>query len=149
MTYQEKNSIVSIFSTLIIFIIYYLYIMQMYPQGTGISSSEILKYWGLVIILLVPVQVIIKIVITIVFNIINRIVTNEQEPTITDELDRLIYLKVVRNTCYSFLIVFFVAMGTLVIELPITVMFHILLIGLIGSGIIAEISQLIYYRKGV
>lgn len=147
-TYQEKSSIVSIFSTLIIFVFYYIYVSQMYLQGTE-SSTELLRYWGLVIILLVPVQIIIKIIITIVFNIINRIATNEAEPSITDELDKLINLKVTRNSCYGFLIVFFVAMGSLVLEMPISVMFNILFFGLVGSGIIAEISQFFYYRRGV
>lgn len=148
MAYQEKNAIVSICSTLLIFVGYYLYVIQLYPQGEG-NSTEQLRYWGLAILLMVPVQILLKIVITIVFNIINRIVANEVEPAFTDELDTLIHLKANRNGFYVFLMVFFAAMGSLVAEMPISYMFHIIFIGLIGSGVIVELSHLVYYRRGV
>jgi hypothetical protein len=148
MTYQEKKSIVSVFSTILIFAAYCLYMYPRHPEG-GLASTETFRYWGFFILALTLISIIAHIIISIIFNIIFRMMTNEKEPRFEDELDKLIALKAHRNSFFLFIIGFLLAMGTLVMYQPSQVMFIIL----IASGFIADltgsISKLYYYRKGV
>jgi hypothetical protein len=147
MSYQEKKNVVTLFSTLLIFGIYCLYVIQMNQEGSIDTNS--FSFWGSVILILIPVSIVAKIIISIVFNIINRITTNEKEPSFSDELDKLIGLKATRISHYVFVLGFLLAMGSQVIEMSPSVMF----ITLISSGLLSEviglITQLYLYRRGV
>ncbi len=147
MSYQEKNSIVSIFSSLLVFVLYCLWVFQINPDRS-VTFEGTLKYWGLVMILMIPVQIIPRIVIQIIFSIINWAATKEQQPSFSDELDKLINLKATRNSLYGFCIVFFGAMGLLAIGVQVSIIFYILFFGFMACGITAEMSELIYYRRG-
>jgi hypothetical protein len=148
MSYQEKKNIVSLLGTILVFGLYCLYVFQKYPVGS-LDSTETFRYWGAFILILIPVSIVAKIIITIVFNIIHRITTNEVEPSFSDELDKLIELKATKNSHYVFTLGFLLAMGSLVMEMPHSAMFIIL----ISSGFLSEmagvITQLYLYRKGV
>jgi hypothetical protein len=148
MSYQEKKNIVSLLGTILVFGLYCLYVFQKYPVGS-LDSTETFRYWGAFILVLIPVSIVAKIIITIVFNIIHRITTNEVEPSFSDELDKLIELKATKNSHYVFTLGFLLAMGSLVMEMPHSAMFIIL----ISSGFLSEmagvITQLYLYRKGV
>lgn len=148
MSYQEKKSIVSLISTLLIFGFYCMYVFQKYPAGS-LDQADTFRFWGSFILILIPVTITAKIIISIVFNIIHRIATNEAEPSFADELDKLIELKATRNSHYVFTFGFLLAMGSLVMDMQPTVMFIIL----IGSGLVSEIvgviTQLYHHRKGV
>ncbi|MHC0038031.1 hypothetical protein [Pseudoneobacillus sp. C159] len=148
MTYQEKKSILTLFSTILIFGFYCLYMYPQYPGGE-IEAAESFRYWGSFVLILTLVSIIAHIIISIVFNIIFRITTREKEPRFADELDKLIDLKAFRNAFLVFIIGFLLAMGSLIIYLPIGVMFMIL----IASGFISDLTgsatRLYHYRKGV
>lgn len=148
MLFQEKRNLVSLLSTLLIFTIYSLYVLQKYQEGSFHASNEY-RFWGAFILILIPVSIIAKVIIHIVFSIINTIATKEKEPLITDELDRLIYLKSTRNSHYVFIIGFLLSMIPLVMDQPPYVMFILL----IGSGLLSElvgnITQLYLYRRGI
>lgn len=147
MTFQEKKSIVSLFSTVLIFISYCLYMYPKYPEGG--PQTETLHYWGSFVLILTLVSIIANIIITIIFNIIFRITTNEKEPSFEDELDKLIGLKAFRNSFFVFVIGFLIAMSSLAMEQPLQMMF----MTLIASGFISELAgsatKLYHYRKGV
>ena len=148
MTYQEKKSIVSLISTVLIFALYCLYMYPRYPGG-GLESPEALRYWGSFVLILVLVSVVANIAISIVFSIIFRITTNEQERYFQEELDKLIDLKAMRNSFFVFMIGFVLAMAALTVELPSQTMFIVL----IASGFLAEVTgsvtKLYHYRRGV
>ncbi|RIX60323.1 hypothetical protein D3P08_01785 [Paenibacillus nanensis] len=148
MTFQEKKSIVSLFSAILIFVSYSLYMYPRYPDGAP-EQTELFRYWGSFVLILTLVSIIAHIIISIVFNLIYRITTNEKEPSFEDELDKLIGLKAFRNSFFVFVIGFLLAMGSLVIEQPSQVMFMTLIV----SGFIAELTgaatKLYHYRKGV
>ena len=148
MFYQEKRAIVSIISTVLINIIYFIYVFQIHLEGNANSIND-LSFWGTVILILIAVSIITQIIIHIVFSIINKIVTNEDVPSITDELDKLIELKSTRNAHYVFMISFLLSMVTLVIDVPPYVMFIVLIVGGFVSAIVSDLSQLHFYRKGV
>ncbi|WP_409344632.1 hypothetical protein [Paenibacillus sp. MBLB4367] len=148
MTYQEKKSIVSLISAILIFGSYCLYMYPRYPDG-GLASTETFRYWGSFVLILILISIVAHILISIIFNIVFRITTREKEPTFADELDKLIDLKATRNSFYAFVVGFLLAMGSLVIEQPLQVMFMIL----IGSGFLSEVTgsvtKLYHYRRGV
>jgi hypothetical protein len=148
MSFQEKKNIVSLISTFLIFGSYWLYVFQKHPFGS-LDQENTLSFWGSFILILIPVTIAAKIIISIVFTVINRIATNEQEPSFSDELDKLIELKATRNSHYVFLLGFVLSMVTLVMDMPANTMFIILICSGFVSEVIGYISQLYFYRKGV
>jgi len=148
MSFQERRSIVNVFSTILISAVYSAYMLPRYPAG-GDYSAEVFRFWGLFLVILIPVSIVAKIIIHIVFSIINTVATNEAEPAMMDERDKLIELKSARNTLYVFMLGFLLAMGSLVIEMPPSVMFIILICAGILSEMVDEISKFYFYRRGV
>jgi hypothetical protein len=148
MSYQEKRTIVSLISTILISAIYSAYMVQRYPEGNP-YSVDTFHFWGSFFLILIPVSIVAKIMIYIVFSILNAIATQEVESSITDERDKLIELKTTRNSLYVFTFGFLLAMGSLAVDMPPSTMFVILLCSGIASEMIADISQLYFYRRGV
>ena len=147
MTYQEKKSIVSLISSILIFVIYGAYKYQSYPDA-GSESTEVFRYWGSYVLVLTLVSIIAHIVIGIIFNIVFRITTGEKEPAFADELDKLIELKSYRIGFFLF-ILGFLRLGSLVIEQPIRTMFVILIFAGFLSDVSGNVAKLYHYRKGV
>jgi hypothetical protein len=148
MTYQEKKSIVSLISTILIFGTYCLYMYPRHPEG-GMVSLETFRYWGLFVLNLTLFSIVAHIIISIVFNIFFRITTGEKEPKFADELDKLIDLKANRNSFFVFIVGFLLAMGSLVIYQPSQAMFIILIISGFISDVTGSVTKLYHYRKGV
>lgn len=148
MSYQEKKNYVSLIGTILILGIYCLYVFQKYPAGS-LDSTDIYSFWGAFILILIPVSIVGKIIISIVFNIVYRITTNEVEPTFSDELDKLIELKATKVSHYVFTLGFLLAMGSLVVDMPHSAMFIILILSGFVSEMVGVITQLYLYRKGV
>ena len=147
MTYHSRKSMVSIITSIIIFIYLYIDILQRI-QAVGVESFAAPKLWGIFYFKLLAVTIVVKIIIMIIFNIINSIATKEGAPSIIDERDRLIELKAVRNFCFMFSFGFFFAMGALVINQPISMMFNLLALAIVVSGVVLDISYIIYYERG-
>ncbi|WP_409300678.1 hypothetical protein [Peribacillus sp. SCS-155] len=147
MTYQEKKGIVSLFSTILIFGSYCLYMYPRYPVG-GLDT-ETFRYWGSFVLILTLLSIIAHILISIVFNIVFRITTREKEPKFADEMDRLIELKAHRNAFFVFIIGFLLAMGSLVIYQPSKIMFIILIASGFISDVTGSVTKLYHYRRGV
>ncbi|WP_166239940.1 hypothetical protein [Paenibacillus turpanensis] len=148
MTYQEKKSILSLISTILIFAAYCLYRYPQYPEG-AVDSKEIFHYCGAFVLFLTLVSIAAHIVITIIFNIVFRITSGEKEPAFQDELDKLIDLKAFRNSFFVFVIGFLIAMGSLTLNQPLKVMFIILIVSGFLSDVTGSLSRLYHYRRGV
>ena len=148
MSYQEKKNIVSLMGTVLVFGLYCLYVFQRDQIG-NIHSSDTLSFWGAFILILIPVSIIAKIIITIIFNIIHRITTQETEPSFSDELDKIIELKAMRNSYFVFIIGFLLSMVALVLEMQVSAMFIILIAAGFVSEMVGGLTQLYLYRKGV
>ena len=147
MTYQEKKSFVSLISTIVIFGSYCAYMYSLYPGG-GLSM-ESFRYWGSFVLVLTLVSIVAHIIIGILFNIIYRMTTGEKEPAFADELDKLIDLKAIRNSFFVFVLGFLLAMGSLLIEKPIQMMFMVLIASGFLSDVTGSVTRLYHYRKGV
>lgn len=148
MTYQEKKSIVSLISAVLIFVSYCLYMYPRYPKG-GLESTEIYHFWGSFVLILTLVSIVAHIIISIIFNIVFRITTREKEPNFADELDKLIDLKATRNSFFVFVVGFLLAMGALVVYQPSQVMFMILIASGFLSDVTGSVTKLYHYRRGV
>lgn len=148
MTYQEKKSVVSVISSILIFGFYCLYMYPQYPGG-GAESSEAFHYWGSFVLFLTLFSIVAHIMISIIFNIVVRITTNEKEPAFADELDRLIDLKANRISFFVFIIGFLLAMGSLTLDQPSQVMFIILIASGFISNVTGSVTKLYHYWRGV
>ncbi|WP_316571782.1 hypothetical protein [Neobacillus sp. YIM B06451] len=148
MTYQEKKSIVSLVSVIVIFGSFCFYMYPQFPKN-GLESLETFRFWGSFVFSLILVSIIANIIINIVFNIAFRITTGEKEPTFEDELDNIINLRATRNSFFVFILGFLLAMGSLIIFQPSQIMFIILIISGFMSDVTGSITRLYHYRKGV
>lgn len=148
MTYQEKKSIVSVISAILIFVSYCLFMYPRYP-GENVELSEVFHYWGTFVLYLTLFSIVAHIIISILFNIVFRMTTNEKEPAFADELDKLIDLKAFRNSFFVFVVGFLFAMGSLVFYQPLHVMFIILISAGFISDVTGSVTKLYHYRRGV
>jgi hypothetical protein len=74
---------------------------------------------------------------------------NARERTsFSDERDKFIELRALRNALYVFTGGFFLAMGSLALGMPPSVMFIVLMCSGYVSGLVGDGSQIYFYRKG-
>jgi nucleoside recognition membrane protein YjiH len=148
MSYEERRSIVSLISTILINLVYAVVMLPRFPEVDA-YSPEVFKFWASYVLILIPVTVIAKIIIHIVFVIMSAVTTGEYDEEMVDERERLIKLKSAQIAQYLFALGFMLAMVMLVIEQPPTIMFVVL----IGAGILtdaaSDLTELYYYRRGV
>jgi len=148
MSFQERRAIASLISTILVSAFYSACMVQRYPEASA-YSVEVFHFWGSFFLILIPVSIVAKIIIYILFSIINAIATREEEPAITDERDKLIELKAQTTSNYVFIVGFILALSSLVVDMPPSVMFIILLLSGIVSQMISDISTFYFYRRGV
>jgi hypothetical protein len=147
MSFQEKRAIVSLISTILIAVLYCAYMVERFPLGDP-YSAEVFRFWGAFFLILIPVTIVAKIAIHILFSILNTIATREDEPSITDERDRLIEMRALTLAIYSFSLGFLLAMIALVIGMPPSTMFVTLICSGVTAEIISDFSQFSMYRRG-
>jgi len=148
MSYQEKQSIVSMVNTILILGIYSYIIYSRYVAGNPDIIND-LSFWGKSFIILIPVTIVVQIVLHILFVIVNKILTNDEIPDKTDEMDKLIELKSIRISHWVFILGFFLAMGSLALEMKLWVMFVLLISSGFLAGIVSDMAKIYYYRKGL
>jgi hypothetical protein len=147
MSSQERRAIVSLLTTLLLAAIFFVYVLPRYPAGNPYSAA-VFHFWGLAVVILIPVSIVANIAMSIVFSIVYSMATHEKVASLADERDKLIELRALRNALYVFTCGFFLAMGSLVIAMPPSVMFIVLMGSGYGAGVVGTISQLYLYRKG-
>lgn len=148
MSYQEKETLVSLISSVVIFGGYCLYVFQKYQEQIFKTPND-LRFWATTILILIPVSIVATIIINIAFNVINTIVTKVDEaPSFTDERDKLIQLKAIQISHWMFVLGFFLAMGSLVIDMPPYVMLIVLVFSGFVSSLTDDIAKLYFYHKG-
>lgn len=147
MGHKEKQSIVSIIGSVLIIGIYIVYIYNKQVAGNFEILNDF-KFWGKSFIYLIPVAIVTQIVIHIIFAIIDRIVTQEDMPSFSDERDKLIELKSIRISHWIFILGFMLSMGSLALGMKPYVMFLTLISSGFLASIASEVAKIIYYRKG-
>jgi hypothetical protein len=148
MSFQERKTIMYLISTFLIFGLYCMYVFRNAPFGV-LDQEDPFRFWGMFVVVLIPVAIIAKIILHIIFSMMDRMVTKEAEPSFADELDKLIDLKATRISHFAFMLGFVLAMGAVAFGMTPNTMFVIF----IGTGFLSEVagrlSQLYYYRRGV
>lgn len=148
LSYQEKNIIISLVSSIIVYAILSVLVWQRYQSG-GINSAAIFQFWGRAVLLLIGVQIVLVIIGQIMLAIIHTIAAKKEDiPTIEDERDKLINLKATRNTFMAFGVGFMLSMIGLAVGMTPVFMPIILLVGMMAAEIVGNLSKLYYYRRG-
>lgn len=147
MTYQEKRSIVTLISNILIFGCYSYYVFVL-NHDESLSQINEPSFWGKFILISIPVSIVAHIIINILFAIAIKIADNEDIPSFSDELDKLIELKSQRISYIIFIFGFLLAMVTQVMHMEL----YMLFLTLISTGFVASIvddaAKLYFYRKG-
>jgi uncharacterized membrane protein len=105
MSSKEKETIVTLISAVVIMGFYSLYVYQNYLKEDWTLINDF-KFWGTTFLIMIPVQIVSQIIIHIIFAIFNKIVTNEDMDTMSDERDKLIELKSIRIAHWIFTVDF-------------------------------------------
>ena len=147
MSFQERQALVSLLTTLLLAVVFLVYVLPRYPGGNP-YGAEVFHFWGLAVVILVPVSIAANIAVSIVFSIVYSMATQEKASSFADERDKFIELRSLRNALYVFTCGFFLSMGSLAIGMPPSVMFIVLMVSGYGSGMVGNLSQLYLYRKG-
>jgi uncharacterized membrane protein len=147
MSYHEKRALVNMFSSILVTAGYSAYLYFRYLAGGGEFINDP-RFWGQAFLIFIPVSIVANILITIAFTVHYRITTREEEPSISDERDKLIELKGSRNALWVFSIGVVLSMVTLVFDLPIYVMFITIIYSGLLSSVVDELTQFVLYRRG-
>ena len=145
---KERMILVTMISLILIPGVYALHIYNKFVA----DNPEVLNnfsFWGKKFLVLIPIMVVAIISIHIVFAIINKIITNEDIPAISDEMDKIIELKAIRISRLAYSLCFILAMGSQALSMEPWVMFLILISSCFLGGIIEGIAKIYFYRKGV
>lgn len=148
MEQKERQILVSIIGSFLIVGGYSLYVYNKYIAGNPAIIDD-LSFWGKAFMVLIPIGIVVQIVIHILFAIANKIATDEDIATISDERDRLIELKSIRISHWLFTLGFFLAMGSQALGMRPWVMFAALLGAGFLASIASEAAKIFYYRRRI
>ncbi len=147
MSAHERQAVVSLITTLLLVVFFLGYVLPRYPTGNP-YAAEVFHFWGLAFVVLVPVSIVANIAVSIAFSIIYAMATQQNASSFADERDKFIELRALRIALYVFTCGFSLAMGSLAIGMPPSVMFIVLMGSGYGSGLVSTISKLYLYRRG-
>lgn len=145
---HEKMTYLSLIGSVLIFFFYGRYVYLHSVAGNPEIINDF-SFWGRSFIVLIPVAIVVQIVLHIVFAIANKILTNEDLPGKSDEMVRLIELKSIRLSHWVFVVGFFLAMGSLALNMKPAVMFILLILSGFLASISDDVAKIYYYRKGL
>ncbi|MBI9095531.1 MAG: hypothetical protein JEY71_11665 [Sphaerochaeta sp.] len=161
MSYQEKRTLTSMVSGVVVIISYYLYAFGKYQKGlVGVSD---LKFWAGTMLTFIGIGIIASIIIMILFHILYAIalaakqrhydekeISNTIESSmVEDEMDKLIGLKSSRIGFICAGVGFVGALVTLLFDQPPMVMLNLLFFSFSLGSLFEGGLTLYYYRKGV
>lgn len=165
MSYQEKRTIASIFSGVLVLAAYCIYAFN--PSRSGAVTPGDLKFWASTMLIFIGIGIVATIIIQIIFHILVSIsiavkkkIQDEQcddkeiEKSIAleiveDERDKAIELKSMRVGFIVAGIGFVGGLVSLVLNYSSAVMLNILFISFMVGSLFEGAAQLFYYRRGV
>lgn len=165
MSYQEKRTIFTVVSGVIILVAYGLYTYGKVQSGS--VDVENLSFWAGTMLIFIGVGILVTIIGQIVFHILmaisiavkekvyNNDCSDEQiEKTIntemvTDEMDKLIELKSMRFGFIFSGIGFVVGLILLALNYSPVIMLNILYVSFSIGSLLEGFAQIFYYRKGI
>ena len=150
MSYQEKNTSVSLVTFTLILGYYLISLFQLVQEGE-FNDTNVFRLWVITIVLAIIATIVMTILTHIASATIQAIKTGGEEPEIediADERDKLIDLRGTKVTYLVSSIGVFLSMLTFVFGQPPLVMFSLLILFGIVAQIIGDISRLYLYRRG-
>ena len=151
MSYQEKNTTVSLVIFTLILGFFIIRVAQML-LGDSFTSTNVFRLWGIVIVATIVLMILGTILMHILSAIVQAIQTGgEEEPEIDDledERDKLIDLRGTKVTFIISSIVVFLAMLSFVLGQPALVMFTVLIFAGLAAQIVGDVSRLYLSRRG-
>ena len=148
MSVQEKKTIVSLLTNIVVFVGYGLYVYFTHREQLQADPND-LGFWGKAFLIIIPVSIVAHIVAHIILTIINKVTTDEGMPNFVDELDKQIELRSIRSSHWTFIIGFCIAMTTQVLgQEPFIMMLTLFVAGWLAS-VIGDCTKVYLYRKGV
>lgn len=148
MSYQEKTSIISIISSLLVFVGLGIYAFQVYNSG-NMGSENILSTWGFIFIVLTILSIVSHIILHIIVSTVTAVKTKSKDSFVTDERDKLIELKGTRNKHYVFITGFAISMGMFAMKISPEFIFPALFFFGFLAALVGDISKLYFYRRGM
>lgn len=161
MSYQEKRTIVSIISGVLLLAAYCLYVFNKYQSNPAVFDD--LKFCGTTILIFIGIGVVAMIIIQILFHIAlsigiavrernadEKAIEKELENNmVEDEMDKLIELKAMKIGFIIGGVGFITALVSVIFNSSVAVVLNIMFLSF-GLGSLAEGSMsLYYYRKGI
>lgn len=164
MSYQEKKTIVSVFTGILILAAYCIYV---FGRALPEAAADDLKFWATTMLVFIGIGIAVSIVIQIVFHTLLSVAIAVKKQMITgkcdgkevektlgremveDEMDKLIGLKSMRISFGIAGAGFVAALAALALNASAAVMMNILFISFNAGMIIEGMTQLYFYRKGV
>lgn len=164
MSYQEKRTVTSITTGVLLLAAYLIYVFS--PAQLSRLAAD-LKSWSITMLIFIGVGVIATIITQVVFHVLlsvsiavrtkiedqdsddEEIERSVKSEMVEDERDKIIELK---SNRIGFIIAgagFFGALGSLALDYSPVVMLNILFITFSLGSISEGIAQLVYYRKGM
>lgn len=165
MSYQEKKTIISIVTGMIILAAYCIY--AYIKLNSGVVDAGDIRFWAIRILVFIGIGIVVNIIMMIFFHIllsisvavkkavheeqcndkeIEEIVGNEM---VEDEMDRLIGLKSMRISFAIAGIGFLLGLLSLILNYSAATMLNILFLSFSIGSLFEGFSQLYYYRRGI
>lgn len=148
MSHQEKKTYLELLGNVLVFTGYGLYV-YLNNQARIEANPNDFAFWGSTFLIMIPVAIVIHIVLHILFAIYTRVASGEGIPDFEDEMDKLIELRAIRNSHWTFILGFGAAMASQVMGYEPFVM----VLSLFGAGfvssIVSDLTKLYFYRKGL
>ncbi|WP_299662568.1 hypothetical protein [uncultured Ruegeria sp.] len=148
MTYQDRNTVVSIFVNLAVSAFVVFRLLDMNASGM-FDGPDAVNNWARMVIWLVPLGIVATIIGTILFNIGFAIVTREPKPSfVVDERDKLFERR------GSLAIIVFAGAGfvsavlALAFNASALIGFNIIYFGMAFGSFAADIVKFVSYRRG-
>jgi len=148
MTYQEKNIIVSLTATILVFSIFFARLSGMCQDGL-FDGPDGLRLIGKSILILMAANVAATVILTIVFNIVFAIATGDPKPSfVVDERDKQFELRGLQTMLYVTGAGFLLAMIALTAGWAAYQVFLVIIISFALGDVTGNLVRLFLYRRG-
>lgn len=165
MSLQEKRSLFSVITGIILLMAYGIYVMGKLQSGS--VDSEDIKFWANAMLLFIGIGIVVSIITQIIFHIVSAIMiaikekminqdTSDEEvekiintEMMSDEMDKLIELKSMRVGFIFSGIGFVCGLIALALNYSPVVMLNMVFASFSLGSILEGFQQFLYYRKGV
>lgn len=145
LSYYEKRSIMSIAVYLLVYGSMFYDAFVYYRSDS--PKQELLAFWGNQFLELFLCLMVIYLLAYVAFNMLDKKITGESRPTLKDERDNAIELKTIHAAYYTFILGVFGAMLSAIWVENLSPIFLIIMASFLASGVVAESTRIISYRK--